>query len=60
MKRLFILAIGILFVSSVFTSCTENILTDDELLIMETQAINKEDSTNPNNNGRSTIDPDED
>lgn len=52
MKKLVNSVIRILFVAIVFTSCTENILTDDdEQLIFETQAIDKKDSTNPNNDG---------
>ena len=47
MKKLFFAAITILFVSSFFTSCTENIITDDDQLFMETQAIEQEDSVSP-------------
>ena len=43
--------IGFLLMSSVFTSCTENTLLDDDQIILETQAIDKDDSTNRNNNG---------
>lgn len=51
MKKLVNSVIRILFVAIVFTSCTENILTDDEQLIFETQAIDKKDSTTPNSDG---------
>ena len=50
----------ILLTSSVFTSCTENTLLDDDQIILETQAIDKDDSTNRNNDGGEEIDNEED
>jgi hypothetical protein len=60
MKKAFILALAIIFTSLVFTSCTENTITDDEEFVLQTQATDKEDSTTPNSNGGTTVDPDED
>ena len=60
MKKVFLLVFGLLLASSVLTSCTENTLTDDDQTILETQAIDKDDHTTPNNNGGSGVDPDED
>ena len=44
MKKFNILAVATLFVTLAFTSCSETPVTDDEV-ILETQAIDKEDST---------------
>ena len=60
MKKMYAFAIGIVWTLLVFTSCTENTISSDDETILETQAIDKDDSTNPNNNGGSTVDPDED
>ena len=60
MKKICIVVIGILLTSSVFTSCTENTLLDYYQIILETQAIDKDDSTNPNNNGGEEVDNEED
>ena len=60
MKKLCIVVIGILFTSSVFTSCTENTLLDDDQIILETQAIDKRDSTTPNSDGGEEVDNEED
>ena len=60
MKKLCIVVIGIILTSLVFTSCTENTLLDDDQIILETQAIDKDDSTNPNNNGGEEVDNEED
>ena len=60
MKKFNILAVAILFITLAFTSCSETPVTDDEQVILETQAIDKEDSTTPNSNGGSTVDPSED
>ena len=60
MKKFNILAVATLFVTLAFTSCSETPVTDDEQVILETQAIDKEDSTTPNSNGGSTVDPSED
>ena len=60
MKKLCIVVIGILLTLSVFTSCTENTLLDDDQIILETQAIDKDDSTNRNNDGGEEIDNEED
>ncbi|NQY00809.1 MAG: hypothetical protein HRT70_06720 [Flavobacteriaceae bacterium] len=60
MKKLCIVVIGILLTSSVFTSCTENTLLDDDQIILETQAIDKRDSTTPNSDGGEEVDNEED
>ena len=60
MKKLCIVVIGILLMSSVFTSCTENTLLDDDQIILETQAIDKRDSTTPNSDGGEEVDNEED
>ncbi len=60
MKKLCIVVIGFLLTSSVFTSCTENTLLDDDQIILETQAIDKRDSTTPNSNGGEEVDNEED
>ena len=60
MIKLCIVVIGILFTSSVFTSCTENTLLDDDQIILETQAIDKRDSTTPNSDGGEEVDNEED
>ena len=60
MKKFNILAVAILFITLAFTSCSETPVTDDEQVILATQAIDKADHTNPNNNGGSTVDPSED
>ena len=52
--------IEIVCITLVFTSCSENIITDDDQVIFETQAIDKKDSTNPNNDGGEEVDNDED
>ena len=51
MKNFIYSLIGIMCITLVFTSCSENIITDDDQVIFETQAIDKKDSTNPNNDG---------
>lgn len=33
-------------------SCTDNIITEDEQLFFETQAIDKQDSSNPGGSGQ--------
>ena len=60
MKKLCIVVIGILLTLSVFTSCTENTLLDDDQIILETQAIDKRDSTTPNSDGGEEVDNEED
>ena len=60
MKKLCIVVTGILLTSSVFTSCTENTLLDDDQIILETQAIDKRDSTTPNSDGGEEVDNEED
>ena len=52
MKKVVILVMGIVFTSLVFTSCTENTITDDDQLILQTQATDKEDSVNPGGSGQ--------
>ena len=51
MKNFIYSLIGIVCITLVFTSCSENIITDDDQVIFETKAIDKKDSTNPNNDG---------
>ena len=45
MKKFNILAVATLFVTLAFTSCSETPVTDDEQVILETQAIDKADHT---------------
>jgi hypothetical protein len=52
MKKVFILVVVVVFTSLFFTSCTENIITDDEELVFQTQATDKEDSVNPGGSGQ--------
>ena len=44
MKKFNILAVATLFVTLAFASCSETPVTDDEQVILETQAIDKERS----------------
>ena len=46
MKKFNILAVATLFVTLAFASCSETPVTDDEQVILETQAIDKEDASN--------------
>ena len=55
MKKFNILAVATLFITLAFTSCSETPVTDDEQVILETQAIDKEDASNPNNDGGEAI-----
>ena len=50
--------LGLLFLmaTATFTSCTETINSDDET-VLEVQATDKEDVTNPNNGGDDCPDP---
>ena len=57
MKKFNILAVATLFVTLAFASCSETLVTDDEQVILETQAIDKEDSTTPNSNGEEDVQP---
>ena len=57
MKKFNILAVATLFVTLAFTSCSETPVTDDEQVILETQAIDKEDASNPNNDGGEEVQP---
>ena len=57
MKKFNILAVAILFITLAFTSCSETPVTDDEQVILETQAIDKEDASNPNNDGGEDVQP---
>ena len=47
MKKLFIVAIATLLTSSVFTSCTENTITNDEQIILEIQGIDQSEIVGP-------------
>jgi hypothetical protein len=60
MKNFIYSLIGIVCTTLVFTSCSENIITDDDQVIFETQAIDKKDSTTPNSDGGEEVDNDED
>ena len=57
MKKFNILAVAILFITLAFASCSETPVTDDEQVILETQAIDKEDASNPNNDGGEDVQP---
>ena len=57
MKKFNILAVATLFVTLAFASCSETPVTDDEQVILETQAIDKEDASNPNNDGGEDVQP---
>ena len=57
MKKFNILAVATLFVTLAFASCSETLVTDDEQVILETQAIDKEDASNPNNDGGEDVQP---
>ena len=52
MKNFIYSLIGIVCITLVFTSCSENIITDDDQVIFETQAIDKKDSVNPGGSGQ--------
>lgn len=60
MKKVLLSVFGLFLVLSALTSCDNKITEDDELFFQHTQAIDKKDSTNPNNDGGTTLDPDED
>ena len=57
MKKFNVLAVATLFVTLAFASCSETPVTDDEQVILETQAIDKEDASNPNNDGGEDVQP---
>ena len=57
MKKFNILAVATLFATLAFASCSETPVTDDEQVILETQAIDKEDASNPNNDGGEDVQP---
>jgi len=50
MKKLFTLLAFAMLVS--LNSCTDNIITEDDQLFFETQAIDKQDSSNPGGSGQ--------
>lgn len=60
MKKVLALIFGLFLVLSALTSCDNKITEDDELFFQHTQAIDKDDSTTPNSDGGTTLDPDED
>ncbi len=60
MKKVLVFIFGLFLVLSTLTSCGNKITEDDELFFEQVQAIDKDDSTNPNNDGGTVIDPDED
>ena len=52
MKSLVYPLFGIICMIFMVSSCSENISTDDDQVIFETQAIDKKDSVNPGGSGR--------
>ena len=51
MKKFNILVVATLFVTLAFASCSETQFTDDEQIILETQAIDKDEITPPGGQG---------